>query len=657
MLTFANSLFLIALAGLTVPVILHLIDRELAVDLKFPSVRFIGKARLPRREKRRLRDLLLLLLRLTLFASVVLAFAQPIWITPQASMAEERQLRQTVYVVDASSSMAGDNAWAEAVSAVGAEISDRADEQAGLIVFADKILVQVEPSNLASAVGEVLSRLEPTYAAGSPALALEHAVRLFHPDAKSRLVVVSDFQETDWQTDLPGIPRGVELVLLPVSESPGSNTGIVRVNVLPIGNNLARVMVSVRNYGARKAEPRLSLSGPGIAQEKYPVLEGGQLSTVSFEVDASESRPMRVSLPDDNYERDNAWHFWVSPPPLIRVLAFLPHLDEPEAIQGFYFLQTALEVESETDWIRFDVTAVDRGFFHESMLEEAEVMVFPATGAYFNDDQWEYLRSFLEQGGTALMLPGASFPKFFRNLQTRGFMQSRFIGLAGNTNERLEPFHFGHISPNSGLADVFTREAAKDLYLVNIYRYVRLHLNGEETKLLAFENGDAALLALPVGKGNLYVSTFAFDPSWTDLPLRNSFLPLVRELVEEGFDLDRQRNRLYVEEVVQLLVGEMDRPGTLEVEGQFWEVNVNPSESTLARVDTRQWLPSVLTGEPIQVAQASVPPPLGATGGQDKPLWPWFLMIALAALFLESLWVGLADPVKSLRPGKVAKNG
>lgn len=657
MLTFANSLFLFALAGLAVPVILHLINRELAVDLKFPSVRFIGKARLPRREKRRLRDLLLLLLRLALFAAVVLAFAQPIWISPQASLAEDRQLRQTVYVVDASSSMAGDNAWTDAVSAVEAEVSGRADEQAGLVVFADRILVQVEPSDLTAAVGEGLSRVEPTYAAGSPALALENAVRLFHPDAERRLVVVSDFQETDWQTDLPGIPRGVELVLLPVSESPGPNTGIVRVNVLPIGNNLARIMVSLRNYGDRKVEARVSLAGPGIAQEKTSGLEGGQLSTVSFEVDASESRPMRVSLPDDGYERDNAWHFWVSPPPIIRVLAFLPHLDEPEAIQGFYFLQTALEVESETDWIRFDVTAVDRGFFQESMLEAAEVMVFPATGAYFKDEQWDYLRSFLEEGGTALMMPGVSFPKFYRNLQTRGFMQSRFIGLAGNTNERHEPSHFGQISPNSGLADVFAREAAKDLYLVNVYRYVRLHFLGEETKLLSFENGDPALLSLPVGKGNLYVSTFAFDPSWTDLPLRNSFLPLVRELMEEGFDLDRQRNRLYVEEAAPLLAEEMDRPGTLEVEEKLWEINVNPSESTLARVDTGQWLPSVLTGEPIQVAQASVPAPWGATGGKDKHLWPWFLMFALAALFVESLWVGLADPVKSLRPGKVVKNG
>ena len=546
------------------------------------------------------------------------------------------------------------NAWTEAVSTVEAEMRSRPDEQSGLVVFADKVLAQVEPTDLASAMGDALSRVEPTYAAGSPALALEHALRLLHPDAKSRLVVVSDFQETDWQTDLPVIPGGIDLDLIPVSENSLPNAGIVAVNAHPIGKNLARLTVSLKNYGDRKVETRLTLSGPGIVEEKRPTLEGGQLTMVSFEVDASESQPMRVSLPNDSYERDNTWHFWVSPPPVIRVMAFLPHLDEPEVVQGFYFLQTALEVESETDWIRFDLTAVDRGFFNESLLEESEVMVFPATGAYFNDEQWRCLRSFLEQGGTALMMPGASFPKLFRNLQIRGFMQSRFLGLAGNTNDRQEPFHFGQISPNSGLAEVFSREAAKDLYLVNVYRYVRLHLQGEETRTLSFDNGDAALLDLPVGKGTLYVSTFAFDPSWTDLPLRNSFLPLVRELMEEGFDADRQHNRLYVEEVGLHLLEEMDRPGTLELEGQLWEINVNPSESTVARVDTRQWLPSVLSGKPIQVAQASVQAPLGGTGGLEKRLWSWFLLIALTALFIESIWVGLAHPVKSSKPRKVS---
>ena len=654
MLTFANSLFLIALAGLAIPVILHLINREMVVDLRFPSVRFIDKTQLPRREKRRLRDLLLLLLRMALFAAVVVAFAQPIWITPPAATEEERELRQTVYALDASSSMAAGNAWAEAVSAVEEALRRRPDERAGLVVFADKVLIQVEPSDLASEVEDALSRIEPTHAAGSPAPALEHALRLFHPDAKNRLVVVSDFQETDWQTDLPGIPSGIELELIPVSETPSPNVGIVMVNVHPIGKDRARVMASLKNYGDQKAQARLSLLGPGIMEEKTPALEGGQLAMVSFEVDASENRPMRVSLPDDSYERDNTWHFWVAPPPEIRVMAFLPHLDEPEVVQGFYFFQTALEVESETDWIRFDLITVDRGFFNESLLNEAEVMVFPASGAYLNDDQWDHLRSFLERGGSALMLPGASFPKFFRNLQTHGFMQSRFLGLAGNTNDRPEPFHFGQLSPNSGLAEVFSREAAKDLYLVNIYRYVRVRLQGEETKALSFENGDAALLDLPVGKGTLYVSTFAFDPTWTDLPLRNSFLPLVRELLEEGFDADRQRNRLYMEDAALHLTGEMDRPGTLEAEGQLWEINVNPSESTVARVDTRQWLPSVLSGKPIQMAQASTQDPPSATAGPDKHLWSWFLLIALTALFVESLWVGFSQPVKSSKPRKVS---
>ncbi len=652
MLTFGNSLFLLALAGLAVPVILHLINRELAIDLKFPSIRFIHKAQLPRREKRKLRDLLLLALRLLLFASVVLAFAKPVWLTPQATT-DESQLRQTVYVVDASSSMARDNAWTEAVSAMSEDLLGRQGDQAGLVVFADKVLVQVEPSGSSQAIEEALDQIEPAFTAGSPATALATAIRLFHPDAQSRLVIVSDFQETDWQTDLPGIPQSVELVLLPVSDSQGPNTGIVNVNTLPIGKNETRVMVSIRNYSDRSVQTRVSLFGEAMAESRALALTRGQLSTVSFEVDSTEVRPMQVTLPNDGYARDNAWHFWVSPPPVVRVLAFLPHLDEPQAVRAFYFFQTALEVESETDWIRFEVTTMDRGFFDEMILEEGDVLVFPATGSYLTDEQWDYLRSYLESGRTAVMLPGESFPKFFRKLQTLQFMQSRFLGLAGNTNERQDPLHLGQIHPSSRLAEVFADQAAKDLYLVNVYRYVRLQHHREEAKLLSLENGDAAILGLPVGKGTLFASTFAFDPSWTDLPLRNSFLPLVRELVQEGFDFERQRNRIFVEESGHHLVSAIDRPGTLKVDDQLWEINVNPTESSIARVDTLHWLPSVLSKEPIQVAQASVQAPFASTGALDKNLWPWFLMIALMALFLESLLVGLENPVKTSGPREV----
>ncbi len=651
MLNFGNSLFLFALAGLAVPILLHLINRELAVSLKFPSIRFIDRSQLPRREKRKLRDLLLLALRLFLFAAIVLAFAKPVWVTPLTTVAEGTTLEQTIYLVDASSSMARGNQWQAAKSALRNDLANTDAAEVGLVAYADRVLIQMSPSTDPDPIENFIQEIQPSYSAGNPGTAIETAVRLFNPEAKSRLVIVSDFQETDWQRDLPGVPEDMDLVFLRPEESEAPNIGIANVNTVPVGKNQARVLVMVRNHSTEAQTVPVTLNSESDFQEKLLNLSAGQLGNVTFTVDVEEPRAMSANLPADSYNRDNSWHFWIAPPPVVRVYAFLPNLDEPQAVNAFYFFQTALEVESDSDWVRFEVTALDRGFFERSLLEEADVLVIPAAGAFLRDGQWDDLKAYLDQGRTAIMLPGESFPRQFRSLERSGMMASRFLGLAGNTNERQTPYHFGSINPSSRLSQTFADAASKDLFLVNVYKYVRLQKSDLDTTLIAFENGEPALISLAVGQGTLYASTFAFDTSWTDLPLRNSFLPLVRELVQEGFNTDRLRRQFLIEET-QSLPEPVVEPSAFELDGQFWEVNMNPSESIAGTVDTDQWLPALLSQKPLY---ANAVPGAGTLPGDSGPkteFWPWLLMIALICILLESLLTGIKDTAQSSSLGR-----
>lgn len=651
MLTFVNSLFLLGLAGLAVPIILHLINRELAVNLKFPSVRFIDRSQLPRREKRKLRDLLLLALRLLLFAAVVLAFAKPVWVTPVATISEGTTLKQTVYLLDASSSMARGNNWQASKRALLDDLSDTSASEVGLVVYSDRVLTQIPPSADRDALENYLQDLEPSFAAGNPGSAINTAVRLFDPEGESRLVVVSDFQETDWQRDLPGVTESMDLVFLRAGPSEAINIGIVNVNTVPVGKNQARVLVTIRNNGNEGKSVPVTLDSETGSEEKLVNVAAGQLANITFTLEVDEPRPMTANLPADVNNRDNTWHFWIAPPPVVRVYAFLPNLDEPQAANAFYFFQTALEVESEADWVRFEVTALDRGFFEATLLEEADVVVIPAAGAYLREEQWDDLRGYLEQGRTAIMLPGESFPSQFRSLEKSGMMQSRFLGLAGNTNERQTPYHLGSINPSSRLSQTFADAASKDLMLVNVYRYVRLQASDQDTTLISFENGEPALLALAVGQGTLYASTFAFEPSWTDLPLRNSFLPLVRELVQEGFNTDRLRRQFFVEETLSL-PEPVSEPSTFERDGQFWEVNVNPSESVTGTVDTDEWLPALLSQKPLYANSVDGAGTLPDDMGTKTDLWPWLLVVALICIFLESLLTGIKDTAQPSPIGK-----
>ena len=67
----------LGLAALTIPVLIHLIQRERKRVVEFPSLMFLRKIPYQSVRRRRIRDWFLLLMRLTALALIVLAFARP----------------------------------------------------------------------------------------------------------------------------------------------------------------------------------------------------------------------------------------------------------------------------------------------------------------------------------------------------------------------------------------------------------------------------------------------------------------------------------------------------------------------------------------------------------------------------------------------------
>ena len=76
---FAQPWAWLGLAGLAVPVAIHLLSRQQAVRLAFPSLRFIDPSDLNAVSRKNLTDIPLLIVRLLLIAAVVAAIAGPRW--------------------------------------------------------------------------------------------------------------------------------------------------------------------------------------------------------------------------------------------------------------------------------------------------------------------------------------------------------------------------------------------------------------------------------------------------------------------------------------------------------------------------------------------------------------------------------------------------
>src|SRR3954451_10030952 len=77
MLSFLAPMFLAGAAAAVVPIVLHLLKREPEARVKFAAVKLIKQAPVEYTDRRRLRELLLLAVRVVALLLLALAFARP----------------------------------------------------------------------------------------------------------------------------------------------------------------------------------------------------------------------------------------------------------------------------------------------------------------------------------------------------------------------------------------------------------------------------------------------------------------------------------------------------------------------------------------------------------------------------------------------------
>ena len=100
-MNFLYPLFLLGALAIAIPIVLHLLRRDVAPDVPFTAVRLLRKSPVERSRRRRLRDLLLLAARVAALLLLAAAFARP-----YSSRADAASSGLRIVAVDRSFSMA-----------------------------------------------------------------------------------------------------------------------------------------------------------------------------------------------------------------------------------------------------------------------------------------------------------------------------------------------------------------------------------------------------------------------------------------------------------------------------------------------------------------------------------------------------------------------
>ncbi|NQT91594.1 MAG: BatA domain-containing protein, partial [Lentisphaerae bacterium] len=420
-MTLLYPLFLAGLAAIALPIVAHLFFRPRAKIVMFPTVRFLEESQAQETSRRRLRELILLLLRIAAVALLVLMFCQPL-LENEAFTAEHH-----IIVWDDTWSMQ----YAEGDRSVQAALQARLRELLNDMSFADRASIVTLTGRTRSAVGlkkdEALSFVDSIPVSydhpdvGEAMAAVTEIADAMRSDRKQTMRVFSDLQQStwDWVIGRPAsrqVPLdAVEVVGPDIMEKTNLAVGGARFESSAGQTAKCRVL----NYSDKPVEGLIRVACNNVALGSAPVrVDSRSYRTVDLEINWPSG--MEGTLPvsfdleaSDGLALDNRFYSVVTRhtggAPLLLI----------EGRQGnSYLVRKALEtLRVRRAILSFDIaTALDSDLRSYQMI----ILTHPPE---LSDDSTASLREFLQKGGVLLtFLGGDTDTRTYRTLHDNGLL-------------------------------------------------------------------------------------------------------------------------------------------------------------------------------------------------------------------------------------------
>jgi len=661
-MTFLTPLFLLGLAALAIPVLIHLTQRERTSVVEFPSLMFLRKIPYESVKRRRIRDWLLLALRAVALALIVAAFARPFMRGSELS-ASGGGAREVVVLLDRSYSMGAGDTWTRAQQAARTALASAGSlDRVSLVLFSSTAELVLRSSADVSRVVAEIDGAQPSAGATRYAPAFKLASSLLAESSLPRkeAILVSDFQRAGWQPDEAfRLPAGSVFSPIAVDPPAQGNLAITPLSMQRVSaeqQERVAVTAGVSNRGADAAsnvKVDLEVDGRVVQSATVNVAAGSSASTTFAPVVFS-GAPLRVAarIPADALAVDNVFHAIVTPPQVLSVLL----VGTGARGDSDLYLTRALSIG---DRPRFQVSAQAVDSLTPDALARSRVVILQDVP--LGDALAARLKAYVEGGGGLILAlgPRASLPPADWLPVTLAGIEDRTRGAAA----KLSGFDYGH-----AVFEPFRTPRSGDFSSTRVYGHRILTAKPNAVTLARFDGGTPALVEGSVGRGRVLILATTLDLLWNDLPLKPVYLPFVHQLARQASSYSEQPGWATVGQAVDMASTgtaavilspsgqrltpaegssalELAEPGFYELrdarEGQPLRVvasNVDLTESDLARVDP---------GE-VSVAVTGQPGSEGSDGGpvvvpdsvqeQAQRIW-WYLLFAGILILIAESWL------------------
>ena len=617
-MSFLFPAFLIGGLAVAVPIVLHLLRREHLPRVPFSDIRFLQAARVERARRRRLRELLLLALRVAALLLLAFAFARP-FLTDAA--APDRAA--TVVLVDTSFSLSAPGQWeqvqAQALEAIAAA---PADHLVGVVAFDDTARVVADLAGARTAARAAVGALSPgvygtRYRVGLAAASALVGLR------DGRIVIVTDLQASGWDLGAGAISPEVDVEIRAVGP-PASNLAVVGIE--PEAAATAAVLFHV---GPAAPETLVSLAVDGDPVSEIQITPGPGRTTVRFPVVLPAVGVATVSVVDPvGYAADNRRYRLLDPPAPAPVLLVT---SDPRARDAVFYLERALAPAEATGPFSVATMAAAEIAARPERLDRARAVVLVGALGLGRRGR-DRLAAFVRGGGGLLLVAGPTLdPALVTDLfsVTDGLRLGLGTTLTHDEPVTLAPTDlrhpiirgFGSLVGTLGRAR-FNRTLAFD----------DVDADPPGTVIVRFDDGSPALVEHTVGAGRVLVFASDLGNVWNDFPRRPTFVPFLHETVGYLTAPHAQPREFLIGDAPP---GAPDEPGVVTLgDARRVVLNVDPRES-----DPTPLVPELFEMSVGRLALAAARETRDEAGQWEasQRLWRYALMLMALVLVAEGL--------------------
>ncbi len=647
-LTFLNPLFLFGLAAGVLPILIHRLTQRKAIPRKFSAVRLLLQSQRVTARPHRLKELLLLALRVLAVLGIVLMMARPLLmgsgiaaLPSGGAMAvlldnslsmdfrEERGERYDLAKKAAKEVLRGSGGQVVIVPTADVQIGKTRDEGAQWMK-AEETLKELETIPLSFGRGDTTSALGLAYQ------------RLKDLKTSKQILVLSDMARGDWEAlDLSklGIVSDAEVTFLRIGgEKRDPNFCVRSVHLIEgeaVVGSPARLEVVVSNLSEASGSTLIHLYLSGVKVDQKSIdLKVGEDNKAYFELFLEKPGWIdgEVRLDGDKLPLDDIYYFSLKVREKVNVLIVDGSPGTSLKASESYYLINALRPGGRED-----------SPFLTRVITEAElasVDLRPYDAVFLLNTAKPYssrLSSFLELGRPVFIFLGDRVSPEEYNAFTLLPWRIGELRDLGQKPERIAQINPGHESLRS------LSIGSQSLKSASFRRYFRIE--GSPKNLLTLENQDPLLAEAEIGKSTVLLFSSSADSDWNDLPLKAAYLPLIQGLLKEAVGLARSSlpaalrfGEPFKEQVRPVQIRGPERgPGIYQFSLPSGEVrravNLPYEESDLSKMGESE-LQKKFGAIPVKVVEYQEGTLKDFQAGR-KELWPFLLAFLMAVLALE----------------------